>query len=59
MLHSHFLTLTFFSILVATFFACLTRETLKEGAKLAGIISVSMVGISVIVAYIMYYFPLS
>lgn len=58
MLHSHLLTLACFSLLVSTFFACLTRDTLKEGAKLAGLMTLSMIGISLVIAYIMYFFPL-
>jgi len=57
MLHSHLLTLAGFSLLVSVFFACLTRDTLKEGVKLAAVMSISMVGISLLIAYVMYFFP--
>jgi hypothetical protein len=57
MLGSHLFTLTVFSVLVSTFFACLGRETLKEGLKIASIMAGSMVGVSLVIAYIMYIFP--
>jgi hypothetical protein len=58
MLGSHFLTLVTFSALVSIFFSTLTRETLKDALKLGGVMMASMVGISLIVAYLMYFFPL-
>jgi len=58
MLRSHFFTLILFSALVSTFFGTLTRETAKDAVRLGGVMMVSMVGISLIVAYLMYFFPL-
>jgi len=57
MLRSHFLTLVLFSALVSVFFATLTRETVRDAVKLGGVMMASMVGISLIVAYLMYFFP--
>jgi hypothetical protein len=58
MLHSHFLTLVVFSSLVACFFGTLSRETPREAVKVGGIMFACMVGISILVAYLMYFFPL-
>jgi len=58
MLRSHFLTLVLFAALVSIFFATLTRETLKDALKLGGLMMASMIGISLVVAYLMYFFPL-
>jgi hypothetical protein len=58
MLRSHFFTLVLFSGLVSVFFATLTRETLKEAVKLGSVMMGSMVGVSIVVAYLMYFFPL-
>lgn len=58
MLESHFMILAVFSALVSVFFASLTRETLMEGVKVAGLMFISMVGISLVLAYLMYFFPL-
>ena len=58
MLRSHFLTLLIFSVLVSAFFGTLTRETPRECLKVAVVMLVSMLGISVIVGYVMYFFPL-
>ncbi len=55
---SHFLILCLFSILVGAFFGALTRDTLREGIKSAMLLIVTMIGISLIVAYIMYFLPL-
>ena len=55
---SHFLILCLFSILVGAFFGALTRDTLREGIKSAMLLTVTMIGISLIVAYIMYFLPL-
>ena len=58
MLKSHFLTLVLFSALVSIFFATLTRETVRDAVRLGGVMMASMVGISLLVAYLMYFFPL-
>jgi hypothetical protein len=54
---SHFLTLTVFSALVSAFFATLTRETPREALKVGSLMMSLMVGISLAVAYLMYFFP--
>lgn len=58
MLRSHFFTLVLFSALVSIFFATLTRETAKDAVRLGTVMMASMIGISLIVAYLMYFFPL-
>jgi hypothetical protein len=55
---SHFLIMCLFSILVGAFFATLTRETMREAIKAAALLALTMVGISLIIAYIMYFLPL-
>jgi len=55
---SHFLILCLFSILVGAFFSALTRDTLREGVKSAMVLIVTMIGMSLIVAYVMYFLPL-
>ncbi len=58
MFHSHLLTLLIFSALVSAFFATLTRESLREALKVGSVMMGSMVAISVLMAYLMYFFPL-
>jgi len=58
MLRSHFIDLVLFSALVSVFFSTLTRDTLKEAVRLGAVMMASMVGVSLIVAYLMYFFPL-
>lgn len=55
---SHFLIMCLFSVLVGAFFATLTRDTLRDGFKAAALLALTMVGISLIIAYIMYFLPL-
>ncbi|HZI94975.1 MAG TPA: hypothetical protein VFE84_12080 [Patescibacteria group bacterium] len=55
---SHFLIMCLFSILVGAFFATLTRDTMREAIKAAALLALTMVGISLIIAYIMYFLPL-
>jgi hypothetical protein len=55
---SHFLIMCLFSILVGTFFATLTRDTLREAVKASALLALTMVGVSLIIAYIMYFLPL-
>ena len=55
---SHLGILVIFSVLVAAFFALLTRETPREGVKLFLILAASMILLSLLVAYLMYPFPL-
>lgn len=55
---SHFLLMSLFSVLVGLFFAGLTRDTLREGARAAAFLTVTMVGLSLVVAWLMYLLPL-
>ena len=55
---SHFMIMCLFSLLVGAFFATLTRDTLREGLKAAALLTLTMVGISLIIAYIMFFLPL-
>ena len=55
---SHFLIMCLFSVLVGTFFGTLTRDTMREGVKAAALLSLTMVGISLIIAYVMFFLPL-
>lgn len=54
---SHFLIMCLFSLLVGTFFATLTRETWKEGLRAGALLTLTMVGVSLILAYVMYFLP--
>ncbi|HXI04378.1 MAG TPA: hypothetical protein VNI57_14495 [Candidatus Saccharimonadales bacterium] len=58
MFHSHLLTLIIFAVLVSVFFGALTRETFREGSRIAGVMFASIVGFSLLVAWLMYLFPL-
>jgi hypothetical protein len=55
---SHMFLLLLFSALVSVFFGALTRSTLREGARVALLLFLSMVGISLALAYLMAPFPL-
>jgi hypothetical protein len=55
---SHISLLLLFSALVSAFFGALTRATLQEGARVALLLFLSMVGISLALAYLMAPFPL-
>ena len=55
---SHFLIMCLFSLLVGAFFATLTRDSLREAIKAGALLTVTMVGISLIIAYVMYFLPL-
>lgn len=55
---SHFLIMCLFSVLVAAFFATLTRDSLAEALKAGTLLAVTMVGVSLIIAYIMFFLPL-
>lgn len=58
-MQSHFLIMCLFSVLVGAFFGALTKESAREAVKSAALLSLTMVGISLIVAYIMFFLPLS
>ena len=55
---SHFLVMSFFSVLVGAFFAGLTRDSLREGVRAEAVLTVTMIGLSLVVAWLMYLLPL-
>jgi hypothetical protein len=55
---SHFLIMCVFSILVGAFFGTLTRESVRDAVRTGAVLALSMVGISLIIAYIMFFLPL-
>ena len=57
-MRSHLLHLVIYSTIVAAFFGLLARRTLRERLRLAGIIWASMVGGTLVLAYLMYALPL-
>ena len=57
-MESHFFIMCLFSGLVGTFFATLTRDTLREGVRAGALLALTMVGVSLIIAYVMYFLPL-
>ncbi len=59
MIRSHFLNMILFSLLVSVFFAFLTQTDRRERLKVMMILCLSMVVLSLIIAYAMYPFPLS
>lgn len=58
MIRSHFLNLAIFSLLVAVFFAFLTQSSGRDRTRVILILGGSMIILSLIVAYVMYPFPL-
>jgi len=56
---SHFLNMILFSLLVSVFFSFLTQTDRKERLKVMMILCLSMVVLSLIIAYAMFPFPLS
>jgi hypothetical protein len=56
-LTSHFLNLVLFSAIVSTFFAFLTRNAPRERWRIGLALGISMVGLSLALAWIMYPFP--
>jgi hypothetical protein len=57
-IRSHFLNLAIFSILVSVFFAFLTQNDRRERLKVMAILALSMVVLSLLIAYAMYPFPI-
>ena len=55
---SHVGILVIFSVLVGAFFGLLSRETPREGIKVFLVMTLSMILLSLLVAYLMYPFPL-
>lgn len=58
MIRSHFLNMVIFSGLVAVFFAFLTQNATRDRLRVTLIVGGSMIVLSLIVAYIMFPFPL-
>jgi amino acid permease len=58
MIRSHLLNMVVFSVLVAVFFAFLTQEGRKDRLRVILILGGSMVVLSLVLAYVMYPFPL-
>lgn len=58
MIRSHFANLLIFSALVAVFFAFLTQSETKDRLRVILILGGSMVVLSLVIAYVMYPFPL-
>ena len=59
MLVSHFLNMVVFSALVSVFFAFLTQNERRERFKIMAILFLSMVVLSLLIAYAMFPFPLN
>lgn len=59
MIHSHVLNMAVFAILVAVFFAFLTQNRPRDRARVVVVLGGAMIVLSLIVAYVMYPFPLS
>lgn len=57
-IRSHFLNLVVFSVLVAIFFAFLTQNQTRDRVRVILVLGGSMIALSLIVAYVMYPFPL-
>ena len=58
MIRSHFLNLAVFSILVAVFFSFLTQTRTRDRVRVVAILGGSMIVLSLVIAYVMYPFPL-
>ena len=58
MIRSHLLNMVVFSALVAVFFAFLTQNGARDRVKVILILGGSMVVLSLVIAYVMYPFPL-
>ncbi len=58
MIRSHFLNMAIFSVLVAVFFAFLTQNAPRARVRVTLIVGGSMIVLSLIVAYVMFPFPL-
>jgi len=58
MIRSHLLNMVVFSALVAVFFAFLTQRETRDRLRVILILGGSMVVLSLVLAYVMYPFPL-
>ncbi|HEV8198825.1 MAG TPA: hypothetical protein VFC25_09310 [Verrucomicrobiae bacterium] len=59
MIPSHVLNMVVFAGLVAVFFAFLTQNKARDRARVIVVLGGAMVVLSLIVAYVMYPFPLA
>ena len=59
MLRSHFLNMLVFAALVSVFFGFLTQNERRERLKVMAILFLSMVVLSLLIAYAMFPFPLN
>ncbi len=57
MIRSHFLNMVIFSVLVSVFFAFLTQTDRKERWKVMAILGLSMIVLSLLIAFVMFPFP--
>ena len=58
MIRSHLLNMVLFSALVAVFFAFLTQKGTRDRLRVILILGGSMLVLSLVLAYVMYPFPL-
>ena len=58
MIRSHFLNMVVFSALVAVFFAFLTQNGTKDRVRVIVVLGGSMIVLSLVLAYVMYPFPI-
>lgn len=58
-MRSHFLNMVIFSVLVSVFFAFLTQNATASRIRVALVLGLSMIGIALLIAYIMFPFPLN
>jgi hypothetical protein len=58
MIRSHLINMVVFSALVAVFFAFLTQNATRDRLRVILILGGSMVVLSLVLAYVMYPFPL-
>ena len=58
MIPSHFLNLVVFSVLVGVFFAFLTQNTTRDRVRIMVLLGGAMIVLSLIIAYVMYPFPM-
>jgi hypothetical protein len=57
-MHSHFLMLVLFAVMVSTVFAALQKDTPREMIRLGLYMSAAFIGFAVIAGWIMLAFPL-
>jgi hypothetical protein len=58
LIRSHFLNMVVFSALVAVFFAFLTQNGTKDRVRVIVVLGGSMIVLSLVLAYVMYPFPI-